>query len=407
MPTISLPLTRLVAVFLLMLSAAQVAAQSPFTPVARVNDSIVTQWELDQRIRLLTALRAPGELRAQALERLIDDRLQAQAAELVGIEVSEEDVRQGLAEFANRADLTAEQFLELLAQAGVEEETALEFIRAGLVWRQAVQARFGPRVQISPEDIEKARTEIRPSAGLRLLLSEIILPANTPQNQAEARALAAELTQIGSIAEFAEAARRYSAAPTRDVGGRVEWVAVGDLPQPVAAAVTTLRPGQVTAPLPLPNAIALFQLRAIEEVEAPQGAGVSVNYAQFLIPGGRSQDALAEAARVKARVDTCNDLYGVAQGLPPSRLLRDERPVDEVPQDIALQLARLDEGEVSTALTRGDALVFLMLCERDTGGDLATDEAAIRNRLRAERLTALADAWLAELRADAHIVRPD
>ena len=77
----------------------------------------------------------------------------------------------------------------------------------------------------------------------------------------------------------------------------------------------------------------------------------------------------------------------------------------DIPNDIALELAKLDENEVSTALTRagGDTLVFLMLCGRtpQLGEDI--DRGAIRTSLLNERVERLAEGFLAELRADAII----
>ena len=89
------------------------------------------------------------------------------------------------------------------------------------------------------------------------------------------------------------------------------------------------------APVPIPNAIAIFQLRAIEEIPA-EGEVTAIDYAAFYIPGGQSAGALQQAALLDARVDTCDDLYGVASGLPEGRLQRDSLPPGEIPGDVAL-----------------------------------------------------------------------
>ncbi|MBM9594368.1 peptidylprolyl isomerase [Roseitranquillus sediminis] len=396
------PIRALIVALLLLPTAA--AAQSPFEPVAQVNDQVITRWELDQRTRLLEALRAPGNVIDEALDALINDRLQLGAARSLGIEVTEEEIAEGMAEFAGRANLSTEQFLQEIGRAGVDSQTFRDFVRAGLAWRAAVRARFGPQVQVGPDDIAKAREQVEPDAGLRVLISEIVLPANTPEARQQAEARAAEIQRITSLDAFAAAARQYSAAPTRERGGRVDWLDVANIPAPVANAVLTLRPGEVTPPLRLPNAVALFQLRAIEETETPAPQNVTLDYAQFFIPGGRTESALAEAQRLRGRVDTCDDLYAVAQGVPENQLQRDELPLSEVPQDVALELARLDPGEASTTLTRGNALVFLMLCDRATAGAEAPTDVALVNRLRSEQLSAMADIWLAELRSEAFIV---
>jgi peptidyl-prolyl cis-trans isomerase SurA len=73
---------------------------------------------------------------------------------------------------------------------------------------------------------------------------------------------------------------------------------------------------------------------------------------------------------------------------------------------VALELAKLDPGEVSTALTRaeGQTLVFLMLCGRVGAGQEAVDRDEIRAQLVSARLAGYADGLLADLRASATIV---
>ena len=87
-------------------------------------------------------------------------------------------------------------------------------------------------------------------------------------------------------------------------------------------------------------------------------------------------------------------------------LERGTLPIEDIPQDVALELARLDPGEVSYALTRADGAtrVFLMLCNRSyASGDGEADREAVRNQLRSQRLAGLAAALLEDLRAAATI----
>jgi peptidyl-prolyl cis-trans isomerase SurA len=87
-------------------------------------------------------------------------------------------------------------------------------------------------------------------------------------------------------------------------------------------------------------------------------------------------------------------------------VIRTTSALAEVPNDIAMELARLDPGETSTALTRGDALVFLMLCHRRVFTDVEPSRDGVRQQLISQRVSQRADLYLQELRADAFIRYP-
>ena len=106
------------------------------------------------------------------------------------------------------------------------------------------------------------------------------------------------------------------------------------------------------------------------------------------------------------KVDTCDDLYGINRKQAPERLNFQTRPISEVPQDVALELSKLDDGEVSTTLTRGGNLLLLMMCSRTPAFEEAPDRENMRLSLFSQRLAALGNGYLAELRASALIRYP-
>lgn len=401
-------LSRVLSVGLtaLLLAPAPVAAQGLFSPAIKVDDQAITNYELNQRALFLQVLRAPGDPRETAREQLIDDRLKVSAARAAGFTPSESDISAGMEEFAQRANLSAEQFIAELGKAGIEAQTFRDFIISGVSWRQLVRARFAGSAQVSEDEIDRALSSTGGGSSVRVLLAEIIMPAPPPEAQT-VLARAQRISQYTSEAEFAAAARQYSATRTRGSGGKLPWQKLEDLPPILRPLVLALGPGEVTDPIPIPNAVALFQLRAIEETDYSPPSYSAVEYAAYYMDGGRSEQTLAKAADLAARVDTCDDLYGVAKGQPEEVLDRSALPPDEVPADVAMELAKLDPGEVSTALTRagGQTLVFLMLCGRSPAvEEEQPDREAVVNGLRNRRLSSLADSYLEQLRADARIV---
>lgn len=186
----------------------------------------------------------------------------------------------------------------------------------------------------------------------------------------------------------------------------MNWLPLGDLPPALQPVILALSPGQVTAPIPLPNAIALFQLRDIEEAGDATPSYSAIEYAIYYIAGGRTPEALRQAQEVRARVDSCDDLYAVAKGQPPEALERTSQAPREIPRDIAIELAKLDAGEISTALTRnnGQVLALLMLCGRTAELNQDASREEVANALAQQRLSEFANSYLEQLRANALIV---
>ena len=416
------------------------AAQGSFSPVVTVNGRAITGYELDQRARFLALIGAPGDPLAEAEKALIEDRIRQDAAKRAGIAVTAEQVKAGMEEFASRANLSAEEFLKAIAGGGIEPETFRDFVSAGILWREVVRAKFAGRVIVSDAEVDRALSvEQGRGKGPRVLVSELIIPAPAA-NLTEARDRAVKIAEgIRSEADFARAVAANSAAPSRTDGGRLGWMPLTNLPAAARGVVVTLRPGQITPPVPIGNGIALFLLRGLEQgSEEIAPSAITVDYALFTLSGEE------EAQRVRDGSDTCNDLYGFARGLPADRVVRQTQRQAQLPGDIAGALAPLDEGETAT-LRRGGATVLLMLCGRSAtaaegtlppGETPAVEDASAplapgidgqdppprlnpelgfaagpsrdltRTELVNQRLGGLADGYLEELKADAVITRP-
>jgi peptidyl-prolyl cis-trans isomerase SurA len=155
----------------------------------------------------------------------------------------------------------------------------------------------------------------------------------------------------------------------------------------------------VTAPIPIPNGVALFQMRGIREVPQASPQPVTVEYATMRF----AEVAAAQTARLS--VDTCDDMYALAKGQPAEALFRGTVAPAQIPQGIALELAKLDADEVTVTSTGGGAgAQLVMMCGR-TYDDGLTDAESLRSRLQSEQLEQYAQALLAELRAAA-LIRP-
>lgn len=372
------------------------AQDGSFAPRMYVNGSVISNFEVQQRTLFLKLLRAPGDVEEEAIKGLIDDRLRSAVAKRQGLSLTAEAVIGGMNEFASRANLTGEQFIEALGQAGVAPETFRDFVSAGLIWRDVVRAKYAGSVTISEAEIDRAIARSKQATKARLLLSEIVIPG------ADGLAIEEKLKREKATATaFSAAAKRYSKAPSAEAGGALEWLPLENLPSDVRAAVIGLEKGQISDPVRVPGGLAVFLLRDIAQDPTEELAPIEVKYAQFLVPNDGTS-----AAALRAKVDVCDDLYAVAKGLPEDRLTVETLPIGQISGAVGTELAKLDPGESSTAIVRGQWQVFLMLCSRTPVQELPAQRDDIRTQLINARLGGLAERYLSELKADAIIREP-
>ncbi|WP_294925750.1 peptidylprolyl isomerase [uncultured Paracoccus sp.] len=398
---------------------AALAQSNPFRPVVYVNDSVVTEFDIQQRARFLQLLQAPDTSRAAAERAVIEDRLRMQAADSIGIRPTDEAIDEALAEFAGRGGLDTAQFEQLLRQNGVDPQIYHDFIVSGVVWRDVVRARVVPTVRVSDAEVEQEFQKIVQTPRVTdVLLSELIIPAPEGQ-EAQAMGLAEDiLANVSSESEFAAAARQYSAVQSREEGGRLPWTPLANLPPSLQPIVLSLQPGSVSQPLTVPGAVVLFMLRDTRGVVRSGARDQVLEYVHL-----RHGDP-AEAARIAATVRSCGDLFVRANGLPADRLVHETRNLGAIPQNIGLYLASLDDDE---ATAFGGEVV--MLCKRtpalmasadeqpqvpvapDEPAEQAPDSNAlpdldtVRNVVFNRKISNAADAYLAELQANAIIRR--
>ncbi|MEY4981899.1 MAG: hypothetical protein RIR62_165 [Pseudomonadota bacterium] len=400
-----------------------------FAPRVTVNGAVVSNYEFEQRVLFLRALRAPGDPEREALRGLIEDRLSQQAAEAAGISVTPEQIAEGMTEFASRANLSAEDFAAALAQEGIAPETFRDFVTAGLLWREVVRERFVGTVNFSEAQVDRALAETARRTEIEVLISEIVLPAEGEAASAtvdEARRIRDAITSGGG---FDAAARTYSASPSAARGGRLDWMPLSNLPPAIAQRLLLLDTGEVADPFVAPQAVVLFQLNGINETDTIAPAEVRVQWAEYVPAAGE------DAAMVQARADACGDLNALARGRGEGALVLRDATMATVPADTGLTLARLDPGEVAAL---GGRLV--MLCAReglsappepaagpaadaaanaapdaaaeapapdpDLGGLVANDRGEVRAALLNQTVALKAAAWMEELRSEAIITGP-
>jgi peptidyl-prolyl cis-trans isomerase SurA len=266
----------LLAALLLLLPLAFANAEPLDRVVAIVNDDVVLESELEQRLELVTQqigargedTRLPPEevLRKQVLERLILESIQLQIAQKQGIHVSDRQLNDALERIAEQNGMTLAQFREALIAEGQDYNAAREQIRRELLLNQVQQSNVNRRISVSDQEVqnflasELGQQEIQTEFLLRNIL--IALPEGaSPQmiQQAEEKARA-PYQQLQEGADFAELALAQSNAPNALQGGELGWRRESELPEALASAVSKLSPGETSQPIRTPGGFHILKV---------------------------------------------------------------------------------------------------------------------------------------------------
>jgi len=247
-------------------SSAPAVAQTMFRPVAVVNDSAITGYDLAQRVQIMLATgvgdASADALRAAALDELIEDRLKLQEGKRAGLIPSPEQIAAGIAEMAQNIGMPEDKLRAMMSARRVTEQSLADLVSADVVWRELVRGRFARRIEPGAAEIDGEIALIEQRAGVSYRVAEIGLPMTEGgRTEAQTRALAERLVaSLNQGGDFAEAVKTHSRAPSAARGGEVGWVSSEQLPPDIGSALGSIQPGQVTQPLAVSGGLSILKL---------------------------------------------------------------------------------------------------------------------------------------------------
>ena len=124
--------------------------------VVVANGSPITEYDIQQRAKLIASSTHKKATRKDIISELIDDRLKIAKAKSYGMEVTDQQVNNAFNNMAKRQGVSAERFTQFLQHAGISAETVKARIRAELTWGELIRGKYGPSLQVTEADIANA-----------------------------------------------------------------------------------------------------------------------------------------------------------------------------------------------------------------------------------------------------------
>jgi peptidyl-prolyl cis-trans isomerase SurA len=389
------------------------------TATAIVNGTIITRTDVDQRLALVIAANGGKidedereRLRLQVLRNLIDETLEIQEAAAQKIDIADEEIEATYDRVAANFHKSPKEFAKYLREQGSSAASIKRQIEGETAWRRVLSRRVEPFVAVSDEEVNAIIARLNAAKGSdEYHVGEIFLSAGpTTMTQAEANAERI-IDQIRRGASFTAYARQFSEASTAAVGGDLGWVRAEQLPEQLAAVVTQLAPGQLSAPIAVPGGysiIALIDKRQVLGAD-PRDALLSLKQLTISFPKGMTQaqatPKVAEFAKALESIQGCGKAGEVAAAVGADVVNNDQIRVRDLPPQLQELMLRLQVGQATPPFgSLTDGVRSLVLCGRDDPQPASGPSfEQIQSQIEGERVNRRAQRYLRDLRRDAVI----
>jgi peptidyl-prolyl cis-trans isomerase SurA len=238
---------------------------------AVVNDEAISMRDVEERMKLIiisSGLPNNQEVRAkvmpQVVESLIEEQLKMQEAARHNLEVSPEEIDEGLTTIAQQNKFSLEQFKSIMKQQGVPDKTLIRQIKAQLAWTKVVKNVLRNQVDVTDKDVDTRIARLKANLGkTEYLVAEIFLPIDNPQRAGEVQQLATRMAAElqAKKAPFGPVAAQFSKAAGAENGGSLGWIQEGDLEPDLNKVLIGMEEGQVSNPIRTPAGIYLLNLQ--------------------------------------------------------------------------------------------------------------------------------------------------
>jgi peptidyl-prolyl cis-trans isomerase SurA len=126
------------------------------TVAVMVNGEPITNYDIEQRSKLVFLTTHKPASREQVVEELIDEKVKIKEAKKFGVDPTASDVDQSYNAMSSRMRITPEQLTKSLETQGIRPDTLKSRIRADMVWGSLVRGRYKESLQVGEKDVAAA-----------------------------------------------------------------------------------------------------------------------------------------------------------------------------------------------------------------------------------------------------------
>lgn len=373
--------TSILASLMVALLMTAQTASAAIQIVATVNGAPITNYDLEQRavfIQRATNIEVTDDNRQRllddALQMLIDDTLKIQTAVALRPDIEGFALPKAKELIDDTFGSDEKSGAQVLRSRQIDPMTVQNKYLADLLWSDFLRVEYADKFEAIEGKIDTEIERLIANASQpQLRLSEIVLSPGPTRSYKQTLELAGKMVDaIRTGADFAAIAEQYSAAGTRQQGGRIGWVVTNRLPEDFRAILLDTKNGATTDPIELDGAVYIFKREGNREKGLADESQSRVWLARAILPvsgDASNPDRLEAAAKIEretADIGNCDDLVALHDSYQSNAVARLNEMIFA---DLAPQMQRLvtelTDGVSSEPLAFAEGVAVFMVCKRE------------------------------------------
>jgi peptidyl-prolyl cis-trans isomerase SurA len=250
--------------------------------VAIVNDSVITQKDLDDRFALMKRQmrlelneKQRQELHARTLGTLIDEELYKQYSEGHGLYVTPQEVERAIESLESQSGLTPGSFDEM---AQGLSKTARKQVSGNILWQKIIERNIRPKVSIPNDEIDLLiRNLLAQSQTVEREISHILLTAETLEEEQKIKEKIADVyRQLEAGEDFSTLAKTYSMDSNSAANsGYLGWFSTGEMAPALEKELEMLEVDGYSHPVKSPAGWHILKLDSIRKTQKVSSAPIN------------------------------------------------------------------------------------------------------------------------------------
>ena len=240
--------------------------------ILRINNQIITSLDIINETKYLTTLN-PSLNKLKEIE-----VYEISKKSLLNEKIKENEIQKNFEEASVPEEFLEQLMLQIYSKIGIESlnefkkylqdnrikyKTVLNKIKTEALWNELIVTKFSKNLKINENQLKQ---RIKKNQTVKkFLMSEIFFEVENTKNF---ETKYSEINNAIKKTGFGNAALKYSASQTYNIGGKLDWINENSMNENIKKIVNKTKINEVTKPMPVAGGYLILKINDIKTVEA-------------------------------------------------------------------------------------------------------------------------------------------